>query len=331
MSRQPKPAPQLNILAVLSQVLACPDCHSDATWRAASKARSRQNSVIHWLECSACRLGIVAKLPLVPGSALCDHRRAELEYQVLQELQSRFPQSDEYGTLIPVALIDEFGILVTRQFGGHNLTSHLRQSRDPTPTECGHNAGMWLRKLHDACPQGYDQHSLEVEERVNYLECTYGVLIARERGARIAYERLVEAGNELKAALFRSTWGHGDFKPENLLFDGHKYVGIDTLLGHRSAVLYDIASFLDHLLLVGRTIWRRDARGMIGGAEAEFLRGYGDLARADLRAIRWLQLYFMLCYWARSQGRGRIRAMYGNQQMLPLLREAGVQLRRGAP
>ena len=312
-------------------MLACPVCHSDGTWRRTGKARSRQNSVIHWLECSACRQRIVAKLPLVPGSARCDHRRAESEYQTLLELQSRFPQSDEYGTLIPVAYLNDVGILVTRRFGGHNLTSHLRQPHHSGLTECCHQAGIWLRKLHDACPRGYDKQLLGVDDRVNYLEHTYGISLARDQVARMAYERLVETGSELKASMFRCTWGHGDFKPENILFDGHKYVGIDTMLQHRSAVAYDLASFLDHLLLAGRTLWYRDVRGLFGRAEEQFLTGYGNLDGSDLYAIRWLQLYFMLCYWARSQGEGRMRAIYGNWQLLPLLREAEVKLRRGAP
>jgi hypothetical protein len=319
------------MLAVLNRALACPDCHGNATWRRTSRARIRQNSVIHWLECSDCRQGIVAKRPLVPGSALGDHRRAELEYQVLRELESRFPQSDEYGTLIPVAYVDEVGTLVTRRFAGRNLTSHLRRSHHSGPPEFGHKAGIWLRKLHDACPRGYDKQSLGVGDKVHYLESTYGAALAREPVARIAYEKLVEAGNELKASPFRCTWGHGDFKPENVLFDGQKYVGMDTLLEHRSAVLYDLASFLDHLLLAGRTIWRRDARESFGEAGECFLTGYGDLDSGDLHAIRWLQLYFMLCYWARSQGRDRIRAIYGNWQILPLLRRAGTKLGDGAP
>ncbi len=312
-------------------MLACPVCHGDGTWRRTSQAKTRQNSVIHWLECSACRQGIVAKLPLVPGSAQCDHQRAEFEYQTLLGLQSRFPQSDEYGTLIPVVYLDEFGILVTRRFGGHNLTLRLRQSHLPGLTERCHQAGIWLRNLHDACPRGYDEQLLGVEDRVNYLESTYGIALAREPVARTAHERLIEAGKELKTSMFRCTWGHGDFKPENLLFDGHKYVGIDTLLQHRSAVLYDLASFLDHLLLASRTIWHRDMRRSFGQAAERFLAGYGDLDSSDIYAIRWLQLYFMLCYWARSQGRDRIRASYGNWQILPLLREAESQLRHGAP
>lgn len=312
-------------------MLACPECHRHTTWSTTSKARSRQNSVIHWLQCTNCHQGIVAKLPLLPGSSLGDARRAELEYQTLLQLQALFPQSDGYGTLCPVACLDESGILVTRRFGGHNLTRRLRQSHQSLVPECCRQAGIWLRMLHDACPRGYDKQPLGVDDRVIYLQSTYGSPLSREPVARTAYETLIEAGNALKGSIFRATWGHGDFKPENLLFDGRKYVGIDTLLECRSAVMYDLASFLNHLLLAGRTMRHRYLRKSVGQIEEQFFSGYGNLDREDLHAIRWLQLYFMLCYWARSQGRDRLRAMYGSWQILPLLREAEAGLRHGAP
>ena len=295
-------------------------------WRRTSRATSRENSVIHWLECADCRQGIVAKLPLIAGSALCDRRRAEFEYQTLLELQSRFQQSDQYGTLIPVAYLEEFGILVTRRFDGYNMMRHLHQPRHPGLMERCHDAGTWLRRLHDACPQGYADASLDVDGRINYLEQTYGILLAHNRIAHIAYKRLIGVGSELKTSLFRGTWSHGDFKPENLLYDGYKYVGIDTMLKNRGAVLYDIASFLDHLLLDGRTLRHRYVQRSFEQAVDKFVVGYCGLDDSDRYAIRWLQMYFMLCYWGRSQGRSRLRALYGNWQILPLLREIELQL-----
>lgn len=153
----------------------------------------------------------------------------------------------------------------------------LRQSHLAGLSERCHRVGISLRKLQAACDQVYDKQLLGMVDRVNDLECTYGVHVARKPVARIAYQRLVEAGSELKSSMFRCTWGHGDFRPVNLLFVGHKYVGIDTLLETRSAVLYDLASFLDDLLPGGRTMWHRDMRRSFRQAGERFLAGYGNL------------------------------------------------------
>ena len=264
-----------------------------------------------------CRHGIVAKLPLLPGTTRPDSARAESEYQVLVGLQSRFAQDHEYGTLFPVAYLGESGLLITRRFDGHDL---LRCLRPRTLLDHCRHAGTWLRRLHDACPGSCDEGPLGAADRIDSLQQSYRALFAGHPAVRAAYEKLSDEAAGLETRPFRRTWNHGDFKPENILFDGRKYVGMDMLLRDRAPVLYDLASFLNHLLLAGRTFRYRYVRVLYKQAEQQLLTGYGDMDDSDRRAIRWLQSYFLLHYWGRSQQQGRLRALHGNWQVLPVLR-----------
>jgi hypothetical protein len=314
------------IVNLVNAEVPCYFCHRRGTWQKNGRKVHRENSAISWLQCSRCGCGAVAKQPLIPRSAVIDRANAEYEFSVLSNLQSTFPQNDEYGTLTPIAYLRAAGVLITRRFDGQELTRYLGKPYRESWLECCYGAGVWLRRLHDAYCDDQSPRLLGMDERLDHLERTYQSVLARNSAARCAYSHLSEAGSELKGVTFRAAWSHGDFKPANLLYNGRKYVGIDTWLRYRAAVQYDIATFLDHLLLDGRVLRRREMEKSYKQAEVEFLAGYDNLNRKEMHALRWLQVYFMLSYWMRSQCRSRLRAYYGSVQMLPLLRRLQSEL-----
>ncbi len=80
---------------------------------------------------------------------------------------------------------------------------------------------------------------------------------------RSIFDQLEEEAERVDAFPLRATWSHGDFKPENVLCDGHKYVILDTQLEGSAAFVYDLASFLDHLLLAGQRVRGSGVRASI--------------------------------------------------------------------
>lgn len=301
----------------------CPSCGAAQRWQQTGRSQSRENSVIGFFACTQCNEQIVAKLPLIPGTALPDKAQALREYRTLNELVLRFPQSDEYGTLVPLGHLDESGLVITRRFNGHSLKWH-GVARSKASTQLPYAAGRWLRKLHDACPRGYTDLDPDTERKIGYLEQTYASALRRERSVSTVYAHLVGQADVIRTTPLRASWSHGDYKPENVLYDGRKCVGIDTQLEHYSVFAYDLASFLNHLLMAGPA--GRHRQHIYADVKKQVIAGYGDISLSDHRAILWAQLYFMLCYWGRYQMRGRLSSLYNHWQVLPLLKMLSSQL-----
>lgn len=301
----------------------CPSCDAAQRWQQTGRSQSRENSIISFFVCTQCNEQIVAKLPLITGTSLPDKAQALREYRTLSELALRFPQSEEYGTLIPLGYLDESGLVITRRFNGHNLKWH-GIARGKVSALLPHAAGRWLRKLHDACPRGYTDLAPDTERKIGYLEQTYASAMRRDRTVSAVYAHLVEQAAVVRATPLRASWSHGDYKPENVLYDGRKCVGIDTQLEHYSVFAYDLASFLNHLLMTGPAGHHR--QHIYAELKEQVIAGYGEIGPSDHRAILWAQLYFMLCYLGRYQTRRGFSSLYNHWRILPLLRMLSSQL-----
>lgn len=317
-----------DVTRALNEQLHCPHCNLRAGWMRLRASHATRNSVVHRLRCKRCGETIVAKVPRSPG-ALGTRADASLrEYRALCQLQARFPQDSRYGTLVPVANLDVMGVgvLVTRAFAGTNLAQRLsRLDADGVQDACV-AAGQILRRLHDSGSGDALATPLDVDEKLADLEQAYGARLLQQPVVRSLWERFRSQAEALRREPIRVAPHHGDFKAENILTDGRRYVLLDTWLAYDSAVVYDMASFLDHARLHARR-WRRWAvRPGDALITQAFLSGYGEASDATLRALRWAQVYFMLAYLGRYAIRGRLAAIYARQALSPLLRELAQEL-----
>jgi hypothetical protein len=73
---------------------------------------------------------------------------------------------------------------------------------------------------------------------------------------------------------------------------------------------------------------RSRTRGSYDSLESAFLSGYGNVV--DMHALRWVQLYFALCYMGEYRQRGRLGAVYANWKAWPLVRRLSMQVRETA-
>ena len=263
----------------------------------------------------SCSERIVAKVGRGPGlrdDALTQSRR---EYQVLCALHRRFPQDERYGTLVPLDYLESAGngIVVTRYFRGGDLAHRLR-SLDASGTRGAcRSAGIWLRKLHESGDSGMQTWGLDVADKLDYLASTYGDVLDADAKTRKARELLAQEAARAERVAVRPVRLHGDFKPQNMLCDGTKYVGLDIHWGNVGAAVYDIAPFLNHLRLADRARADRSCEP----AEAEFMAGYGEAV--PVYALRWAQLYFALCYLGGYRAHGRLATIYAHLRVRPLV------------
>lgn len=297
------------------------------------RPQQRQNSSIHRLKCARCHEQIVAKVSRtgeVRNTAMVEARR---EYDTLCTLQRVFPQGEHFGTLMPLGYLEtaERGIIITRHFRGSDLTHYLRSTRGPGAAEACHAAGAWLRNLHESGDVGHGQAKVSgVADKLDHLADTYGTVLRRDRETRAAYRSLEQAASHIDTRGFRHVRQHGDFKPQNMLCDGTRYIGLDIQWQSIGCAIYDLAPFLDHLWLAGRTLGSAFANRHYRQRESKFLAGYGHGQGADAQAVHWAQLYFALCYVGGYRQKGRLGASYARWRLGPLVRALVTQLDEAA-
>lgn len=317
-----------NLAGLLNQRFECPACHSSLRWSGSTRAQVRLGSTIQGFQCRHCSEEIVVKVPRAVLASESGELLARDEYQALCDLQTAFPQDDRFGTLVPLGYLEEDGqcAIITRKFHGVDMLRYAsRRSANQTKT-LFRDAGVLLRKLHDCCPRGYEAKLLGVCEKVDFLTQTHGAELRRDAAMQRICGQFKEEAERLSALSLRATWGHGDFKPENILCGGHKYIILDTRLGNYGAFVYDLASFLNHLLIASRSSGIRAIHLRYDQAKEEFLAGYGGLNHEERGSLRWAQLYFMLCSWGRYRQRSPLAAIYANWKRRPLVQELAAQL-----
>lgn len=317
-------------VATVNSHLPCPQCHAAGTWAEAVRPKRRQNSTLHQLRCRQCGNRVAAK---VSGGTQWreDHReQLENEYATLCSLSDAFSREEGGGVLQPLGYMESagHGILVTQWFAGADLARSARRL-DPDALEQSFRlAGSWLRRLHGADNKQRPCLQLGVPLKIKHLSQTYGEVLRTSPRAQEACKLLATTGGGLEALTTRAVRIHGDFKPQNMLYDGTRCVGLDIHWGIVGAAVYDLAPFLNHLWLAGAGHRGTSADERYQLAEDAFLQGYGLVD--SMPAMRWAQLYFSLCHLGGYRQRGRLGAAYANWSILPLVRRLERQLREAA-
>lgn len=318
----------MNVVVELNRKLECPACRANGCWKLVARPKPRLNSTIHGLRCVRCNERIAAKAPHSNDPGERGRRLVQREFRTLSMLKTAFVQDERYGTVSPVEWID--GIMVTRWFAGPDLQRYVRGLDDEAALDAYRGAGAWLRRLHDSRPEGYSVQTVNVGDKLDTLADRYGRMLHDGRDVQISWEALQRHADQAGRQAVRATWSHGDFKPENLLCDRRKYVGLDIHLQFDAPVVFDIASFLDHAWLNAQTLFPRVGRCDFQQLENAFLDGYGDLGEHGLVALHWAELYFALSYLGRDLERRTLQRWHAKWRTGRLVRTLADQLNEAA-
>jgi aminoglycoside phosphotransferase (APT) family kinase protein len=319
-----------HVADTLNQRVDCPECGSRAPWESAGRANSRENATLYRFRCSCCQEQIFAKVRHLSSEPDPDNRELEMEHRALLAMEAIFPAHGSYGALTPIDYIrfDGCEVLVTRRFAGDDLHRCARRTSASELPKMFLSAGVLLRKLHDASPDATSFRSLDAERKLRHLSQSYGEQLLATPIMFDAFMQLRGDASRIARTKVAWAWAHGDFKPENVLYDGRKIVVFDTKLSTRGACVYDIASFLNHVRLSGRTLGGCKVARHYRQIEAEFLAGYGVMNSAQIAVLRWAQLYFMLCYYGRYARRGKVAELYARYLIGPLVQDLAKKLAR---
>lgn len=318
----------VDVAISLNQGFPCPNCEARASWHATGRSAERANSTLYWFRCESCEQRVVVKLTPLGARDARGRHELEKEFQTLRKLQEIFPPDSCHGALVAEGYLefDGHAAMVTRLFRGKDLIRYARSVGLEELARMFHSAGAMLRSLHDGCPDGYQVRALDIKPKLAYLEEIYGHILHRNSKTRRAFTHLRASADAVALLPLRVSWAHGDFKPENVLYDGRRIILLDTKLDVRGAVVYDLASFLDHVRIAACSPGNGTLRSNGQRIEAAFLSGYGGLDAAETTALRWAQLYFMLCYFGAYRKRGFASSIYANWRLASLAEVLAMQL-----
>ena len=266
-----------------------------------------RHSTLFAAHCSGVPVPAVVKVCRDPRTGAPDEEGAVEQYSALERVAERWPPGTPHHCPRPFALYADRAMLVMERVDGPSLTRRLSAWRTG-PAEADrllHSAGAWLATFHHA--HSSPPAPLELSRKAVVVDGMADWPAAVLPGFRRAAEILARTLPVAKASPVAGSWVHGDFKADNVIAGPRGPVGIDYLLRHRDAVVYDMGSFLNHLDLSAldpRNLRVAAARRRWAG---RFLDGYAAATEeaVPVVALAWTRLYQLLHLWNSAVGASR--------------------------
>ena len=248
------------------------------------------NSVIYQGECEA--------LPSPFAVKCIRHAKFMGQFEALSTVESGLEALDEFAVPHPILMLEDEQIIVMEWIDGENLSEALTRfglSYGDAESRVI-RAARWLHHFHKIKP--FPPAPLPVQGRMDHLRDEAAQVPSQRHGpVQEAFRLLEETIEPATDPLIAQGMVHGDFKPENVIFTDRKTVGIDFAFRFENVVVFDVANFITHLVLLA---WK--PRGIASGlhrhryrlAEA-FVSGYtSEGASLPAAPLAWMRLYHLV-------------------------------------
>ena len=212
------------------------------------------------MPCASCDCWLVAKRARNPGESLRGPLRRE--FSALQNIARRTGDVLANTAPRPIAFLEHEGVLVLSDVGGVSLETKLRfQANEAmgrlnliTMGNLGRALGGWLRTFQDvtAAPAQPHNHRNYLQRFDKHLSRTrqFGVSPAALRHVRDRAEAISASRDGTPMCVASA---HGDFLPQNILFDGSRPRVVDFAAYRAEAPIYrDPSSFAGYITLLAR-------------------------------------------------------------------------------
>lgn len=269
-----------------------------ARLRCAPLARTRNSRVYEVADGGALRWA--AKVCVDPWTRAPSPEAARIQFDALCALRDRAGAAGvALGRPEPVHLDAPAALVVMSWVEGVSLTSDLRRWPRAEATLARHmqEAGRWLGLLHSVGPGSVG--ALSTQRKLGGLADARRLETARDGVFARAAALLERHADAAAATPHPASWLHGDFKPDNVLFDGERAAGIDAQLRNVSSVVEDVAPFLNSfdLQCALPRAWR--PRAQRARLVARFLEGHaGVMGPLPPLPLAWARLYSAAALWA---------------------------------
>ena len=323
------------ICALLEQHL-CQDAAAanGCRCRVAALSGARSYSQVFRANCDGISHTLFVKRCLHPGSGAADIDTARTQFRGLQQAWRRSGRPARYNVPEPLLLVDSQAIVVTEWVQGPSLTQRLRRW-NVAATEldrCMVQAAEWLSWYHRG--KKISPIQVDCEELIGRLRDGDPVVLRDQRFSQ-GCELLRHTAARVSRVLTPRAELHGDYKSDNLLIAGERVAAIDIQPDFCNSVLFDIASFLNHLELSAwhPKAWRMALRRR--RLVQIFLQRYFETRVPPelVLALAWVRLFNVLGAWldsaAETSSRLRHRFAYFCYRRLvrSLIRELHVAAR----
>jgi hypothetical protein len=241
---------------------------------------------------------IAIKCCIDPASGNADSDQAARQYSALERVHQHMGCESTLRVPQPFFLLRRHGIVAMEWIEGDSVTARLLSLRTGSheAMQLMVRSAQWLRSFHTGgrCAE----QPLDVEDKAIGLDSLEASPLCNRRTAREALAALrLHAGAAASRPLEQS-WQHGDYKTDNLLVAGNTTVGIDAHVRGVNAVVYDAASFVNHLELTAYHplgLWLLGRRSKLA---SKFLEAFDhSYLVANRLPYQWTSLYLMLWNW----------------------------------
>jgi tRNA A-37 threonylcarbamoyl transferase component Bud32 len=243
---------------------------------------------------------LLIKVAIDPESGRPDLPYAREQFAALERIAAR-------GLVVPQPfhIFSDDAVVVQSWVEGRSLDKLIadRATTVARLTALFREAGQWLGRFHAAV--GVQFRELSLAHLTNEIE-------GGARAAGVGSNLLHEAAREIERARLRIaghaqpvTRLHCDFKPSNLIVGDEGIVAIDFHESQPAAAHFDVAHFLNAMLLDALKGRRLTFLLRASALERAFLDGYEQTSRAlDEPALRLFLVYDLAHYVLQSQGSG---------------------------
>jgi len=219
---------------------------------------------------------------------------APKQFRAMMDVWPHFASQPTWKIPRPLDCLEEWRVLVMESVPGSPLPACLprvawgRRRLRAAETAC-RRAGQWLRFYHDLAASE-EPRPLDVPAKLDGLAESLREL---ERGGfdrrscQTLAERIGPLADHLRGEPLRISHLHGDYSADNVLVDDRQVTVLDLWATDRNAVIHDIASFLNSLLLLRLT--RLVSFSALRRLREAFLGGYFDSEHPQEKAIAALQ------------------------------------------
>jgi len=210
---------------------------------------SGYNSKIFYVSCSRLPYPCALKICVHSRTTLPDLDAAKQQYSTLEKVIRVLPSDSRYRVPRPYLLMEPEGALLTEWISGKNLSDMLLIFVRGThrAEELMQQSAAWLRIFHDS--RQLQPGTLDTNAKLGVIDNLLKHCVIKDKLLSAGYSCLTALADSASDIKLPRSWLHGDFKSDNLIVsDAHVY-GIDIQARYENVVVYDLASFLNHIEL----------------------------------------------------------------------------------
>lgn len=242
------------------------------------------------------------KFCLKSRTANPDKEGAQQQFSTLKKVSDAMSGEARYSVPHPVLFFPDDAAYLVEWVLGRNASAGLFDAASQVSDleYIISESARWLYCFHQCNQSGVGR--LDVHRKLTVLE-----QVARRRDSELrlfacAFDRLVYYADAASLPELRRSWLHGDFKSDNIIINTERIVGIDIQAQTKNFVVYDIASFINHIDLNAGYLKHRTLRKNKTDLYENFITAYFSRPSSNLiLSVVWARAYMLLIGWCRAR------------------------------